>query len=63
MGPLAATLPVPVEIVQCGHWNHSAGPEFVDTAVRIGDGARLGAIELDSDVRDWEHHGLGENPD
>ena len=52
MGPLAATLPAPVEIVQCGHWNHSAGPEFVDTAVRIGDGARLGAIELDSDVRD-----------
>ena len=58
-----STSGVPVEIVQFGHWNHSAGPDFVDTAVRVGDELCTGAIELDSDVRDWEHHGHGENAD
>jgi hypothetical protein len=52
----------PVEIVQFGHWNHSAGPDFSSAAIEI-DGERLkGAIELDTDVRDWEHHGHSTNP-
>ena len=52
-----------VEIVQFGHWNRSAGPDFVDAVVRIGDGeARRGAIELDPAARDWEAHGHSENP-
>ena len=57
----------PVEIVQFGHWNHSAGPDFTDAVIRWGgddesDGGRLrGSIELDTDIRDWEHHGHGEN--
>ncbi|MEM7147404.1 MAG: DUF2851 family protein [Verrucomicrobiota bacterium] len=52
-----------VEIIQFGHWNHSAGPDFTDTAIAL-DGQRLkGAIELDTDVRDWEHHRHSINPD
>ncbi len=51
-----------IEIIQFGHWNHAAGPDFVDTAVRIDGDVRTGAIELDPDVRDWERHGHAENP-
>ena len=52
----------PVEVVQFGHWNHAAGPDFVDAAVRIGQTLHRGAIELDPHARDWERHGHGENP-
>ncbi|MEM8954972.1 MAG: DUF2851 family protein [Verrucomicrobiota bacterium] len=52
-----------VEIIQFGHWNHMAGPDFVDTAIYL-DGERIkGSIELDTDVRDWEHHRHSTNPE
>lgn len=52
-----------VKIVQFGHWNHSAGPDFLHACVEV-DGVRsMGAIELDTDARDWEHHGHGNNAD
>lgn len=52
-----------VEITQFGHWNHSAGPDFADASVCLEDTEmRRGPIELDPDVRDWERHGHGENP-
>ncbi|MGK0188855.1 MAG: hypothetical protein ACI9R3_004669 [Verrucomicrobiales bacterium] len=57
-----------VRIVQFGHWNHSAGPDFTDSVVVLGNGrdgeeeeTLRGSIELDTNVRDWEHHGHGEN--
>ncbi len=53
----------PLEIIQFGHWNHSAGPDFIDTAVRLGDELLRGAIELDPEARDWERHGHAENRD
>ncbi len=52
----------PVEIVQFGHWNRCAGPDFTECAVRVGDRVLHGAIEIDVDARDWEHHGHGSNP-
>ena len=58
----------PVRIVQFGHWNHSAGPDFSDAVVILGEedserGEQVrGSIELDTNIRDWEHHGHGENP-
>jgi hypothetical protein len=53
----------PVEIVQFGFWNHEAGPDFQDAAVRIGGGAVLrGAIEIDLLDRNWELHGHATNP-
>lgn len=52
----------PVEIVQFGHWNHAAGPDFTECAVRIGDRRHTGAIEVDRDAANWESHGHGANP-
>ena len=51
----------PVEIIQFGHWNRSAGPDFTEAVVRVGERRLSGAIELDTDVRDWEYHGHGVN--
>jgi hypothetical protein len=53
----------PVEIVQFGFWNHEAGPDFQDAAIRIGAGPALhGAIEIDLLDRNWELHGHATNP-
>lgn len=51
-----------IEVVQFGHWNRGSGPDFTEAAVRIDGKLRGGAIEIDPDVRDWENHGHGENP-
>ena len=63
---LTATTGERLEIVQFGVWNHDAGPDFSDAAVRFPDrlGAPTlrGAIELDTRAEDWERHGHGANP-
>lgn len=51
-----------IEMVQFGHWNRGAGPDFTEVAVRIDGRLHGGALEIDPDVRDWEAHGHGENP-
>ena len=50
-----------VEIVQFGHWNRAAGPDFTECVVRVGARRLNGPIEIDLDARDWEHHGHGSN--
>ncbi|MGH8046441.1 MAG: DUF2851 family protein [Chthoniobacterales bacterium] len=52
----------PVHLVDFGRWNREPGPDFVDARLRIGDREVRGAIELDRDARDWEHHGHATNP-
>ena len=53
-----------VRIVQFGVWNREAGPDFTDAAITLRGGEPVrGAIELDPDARDWEHHGHATNPD
>jgi hypothetical protein len=52
-----------IEIVQFGHWNRGAGPDFTEVAVRINGELRRGAVEVDVDVRNWERHGHLINPD
>ena len=63
---LTATTGERVEIVQFGVWNHEAGPDFSDAAVRFPDrpGAPTlrGSVELDTRAEDWERHGHGANP-
>ena len=63
---LTATSGERVEIVQFGVWNHEAGPDFSDAAVRFPDrpGAPVlrGDIELDTKAEDWERHKHGSNP-
>jgi hypothetical protein len=45
-----------------GRWNREPGPDFVDVRLRIDDREVRGAVELDHDARDWEHHGHSTNP-
>jgi len=45
-----------VEVVQFGEWNHSQGPDFLNTVVRIGTELHRGAIELERSSSDWELH-------
>ena len=62
---LTATNGERVEIVQFGVWNHEAGPDFTDAAVRFPDRPDApvlrGSIELDSRAEDWDHHKHGTN--
>jgi len=52
-----------VEIVQFGFWNHEAGPDFQDAAIRVAGGPVMkGAIEIDLLDRNWELHGHATNP-
>jgi hypothetical protein len=52
-----------VEIIQFGFWNHEAGPDFQDAAIRIAGRPILhGAIEIDLLDRNWELHGHATNP-
>jgi len=51
-----------IEVVQFGHWNRGAGPDFTEAAIRVDGQLRKGAVEIDLDVRNWERHGHHENP-
>lgn len=46
-----------------GEWNAGAGPDFTACSVLINGAAHAGDIELDPDVRDWERHHHGANPE
>ncbi|MEM0896053.1 MAG: DUF2851 family protein [Verrucomicrobiota bacterium] len=51
-----------IEIVQFGEWNRGAGPDFSNVVVQVNGESRRGDLELDTQDRDWEHHGHAENP-
>jgi hypothetical protein len=51
----------PAEIMSFGWWNRGAGPDFLDATVRLGDRELRGAIEIDTEARDWERHGHATN--
>lgn len=51
-----------VRIVQFGEWNRGAGPDFVQAAVELDGEVKRGAIELDPEASDWDHHGHSTNP-
>ena len=50
-----------VRVVQFGHWNHAAGPDFLHTAVEIDGELCAGPLELDHTAPDWEAHGHSVN--
>ena len=50
-----------VKIIQFGHWNHGAGPDFLHSAVEIDGELQTGALELDHRASDWEAHGHSVN--
>lgn len=51
-----------IEIVQFGHWNKGAGPDFSEVAARIDGVLFKGSVEIDVDCEGWEEHGHGVNP-
>ncbi len=54
---------VRIEIVQPGNWNHGAGPDFLQAAIRLPDGTlRVGAVELHLRAGDWDAHGHHTDP-
>lgn len=50
-----------IEVVQFGHWNRGAGPDFTEAAIRVNGELRKGAVEVDLDVRNWVKHGHAGN--
>ena len=46
-----------VKIIQFGHWNHGAGPDFFHACVEINGEIFSGSLELDHSASDWEQHG------
>ena len=50
-----------VKIVQFGHWNHSAGPDFLHASVEVDGELLSGSLELDHRFSDWEAHGHAQN--
>lgn len=47
-----------VEIIQPGIWNHGAGPDFIQAAVRWPNGTlATGPVEVHLQAIDWERHG------
>ncbi|MEX2579566.1 MAG: DUF2851 family protein [Verrucomicrobiales bacterium] len=50
-----------IRIVQFGHWNRAAGPDFTEAAVEIDGELKTGPVEIDLHAKHWESHGHGEN--
>jgi hypothetical protein len=51
-----------LRIVQFGEWNRGAGPDFIQAAIELDGVLKRGAIELDPEAADWDHHGHATNP-
>lgn len=52
-----------VAVRDFGVWNSGPGPDFTNCAVEIDGQTLRGDIEIDPDLRDWERHQHGSNPD
>ena len=53
----------PVEVISPGIWNREEGPDFLQAALRIGDGEIVqGDIEIHIDPGDWQAHQHHKNP-
>ncbi len=52
-----------IELIQPGLWNHGAGPDFHQAALRLPDGTlRVGAVEVHLQAEDWHRHGHHDDP-
>lgn len=62
--PRALTLPdgTPVEVLDAGRWNRSAGPDFRDALLAMGGLLRHGDVELHVRPSDWDAHGHAGDP-
>jgi hypothetical protein len=47
----------PVRVLDPGRWNESAGPDFKQARLILGDGTFHGDVEIHIDAADWQRHG------
>lgn len=52
-----------ITVTDFGFWNAGPGPDFRSCVIQCAGQTLCGDIELDTDARDWEHHGHGVNAD
>lgn len=52
----------PVEIIQFGKWNKDAGPDFLDSKIKINGLVLAGNIELHIRSSDWIFHNHSQDP-
>ena len=52
----------PVEVLDPGHWNRTAGPDFRDALLSVGGAIRRGDVELHLRPADWDAHGHAKDP-
>lgn len=50
-----------INILESGHWNRGAGPDFLNARIQVNDKIIQGDIELDISPEDWEEHHHGSN--
>lgn len=53
---------LPVEVLDAGMWNGSAGPDFHNAVIRIGGEPRKGDVEIHIHPGDWFAHGHETDP-
>ena len=58
---LATTDGEPVTVIHCGKLNVDAGPDFLESRIRIGSTTLIGNIELHLKSSDWLKHGHQNN--
>jgi len=58
---LKTTTGEPVTVMHCGMHNKDAGPDFLETRVRIGNTVLAGNAELHLKSSDWMRHGHSNN--
>lgn len=52
----------PVEVLDAGRWNRSAGPDFQDALIAVGGFMRRGDVELHVHPADWDAHRHASDP-
>lgn len=45
-----------IEVIQAGHWNKDAGPDFLNAMLKIGETKWAGNVELHIKTSDWFKH-------
>lgn len=46
----------PVQIIDAGHYNRHAGPDFLNARIRIGDTLWVGNVEMHLQSSEWQAH-------
>ncbi len=53
---------LPVEVLEAGIYNHSSGPDFFNSRIKIGNTTWAGNVEVHVKASDWMRHGHHKDP-